>query len=54
MQVKMEKNETLLSESQRQYYAAMLRLGKKKPVERIDRPSNFIMNICYTITYNLW
>ena len=50
----MEKNEKLLTARQRQYYAAMLRLGKKKPVERTDRPSNSIMNICYTITYSLW
>lgn len=50
----MEKNEMLLSENQRHYYAAILRLGKKKPVERTDRPSYFLMNVCYTITYNLW
>ena len=39
-----------LSDSQKQYYAALKKLGKKKPQKLIQRPDNPVLALLYDIS----
>jgi len=42
--------EILLTPSQRRYYTAMKKLGRKKPQRVIKRPTNKCLALCYDVS----